>query len=267
MRIPIAFCGIALALALAGPAAAHNPIPGIGIVVKRNPGTTSSFSAPGLPAIPADFFGPGSEPFAGAVGLESACSALCGHCDADCNGGPDDRLDYVENTDTGAFAMELAPVSLYSVAPIQVAVNGVVSFFDVFVEVRSLDPAPGARIPGSLQLPPGTTFAPGTSSVVVASSLDVHARFTFTNAATGAAVGQAIEQDFHLVLQDSNLPIARLNDGTPAGKIVLGLDGSTTVPFTYASAGGALVVQFKSLAETAVGDESASWGSFKSLFR
>lgn len=269
MRIPIAFCGIALALTLAGPAAAHNPIPGIGIVVKRNPGTTSSFAAPGLPAIPADFFGPGSEPFAGAVGLESACSALCGHCDADCNGGPDDRLDYVENTDTGAFAMELAPVSLYSVAPIQVAVNGVASFFDVFVELRCADPVPfpGIRIRGTLHLPPGATLAPGTSSVVEASSLDVHARFTFTNAATGAAVGQAIEQDFHLVLQDSNLPIARLNDGTPAGKIVLGLDGSTTVPFTYASAGGALVVQFKSLAETAVDEQSASWGSLKSLFR
>lgn len=267
MRIPIGFCGIALALALAGPAHAHNPIPGVGIVVKRNPGTSSAFATPGLPAIPADFFGPGSEPFAGAVGLESQCSALCGHCDADCNGGPDDRLDYVENTDTGIFAMELAPVHLYSAAPIQVAVNGVASFFDVFVELTCPGPVPSARIPGSLQLPPGATLAPGTSSVVAASSLDVHARFTFTDAATGAAVGQAIEQDFHLVLQESNLPIARLNDGTPAGKIVLGQDGPSAVPFTYASAGGALVVQLKSLAETAVGEQSASWGSFKSLFR
>lgn len=269
MRTPIAFCGIALALALAGPAHAHNPIPGIGIVVKRNPGTSSAFSAPGLPAIPADFFGPGSEPFAGAVGLESACSALCGHCDADCNGGPDDRLDYVENTDTGNLDMELAPVSLYSAAPIQVAVNGVASFFDVFVELSCQTPAPfpGLRIRGTLHLPPGATLSPGTSSVVAASSLDVHARFTFTDATTGAAVGQAIEQDFHLVLQESNLPIARLNDGTPAGKIVLGQDGTTAVPFTYASAGGALVVQLKSLTEAAVGEQSASWGSLKSLFR
>ncbi len=267
MRIPIAFCGIALALALAGPADAGNPIPGVGIVVKRNPGSGGNFAAPGLPAIPAGFFGPGSASFAGAVGLESQCSALCGHCDADCNGGPDDRLDYVENADPGTLAMELAPVSLYSAAPIQVAVNGVVSFFDVFMELRCPGPVPGARIPGALQLPPGATLAPGTSAVVAASSLDVHARFTFADAATGAAVGQAIEQDFHLVLQESNLPIARLNDGTQAGKIVLGLDGSTAVPFTYASAGGALVVQLKSLTEAAVADQSASWGSLKSLFR
>jgi hypothetical protein len=268
MRIPIALCGIALALALASPAEAGKPISGIGIVVKKNPGTGNRFGAPGLPAIPADFFGPGSEPFAGQVGLQGQCSQNCNGCDNDCGGDvSDSRIDYVEDTDTGTFATAMARAALYSTAPIQVAVNGVASFFDVFVEIRAPGPVPDAPIPGSLLLPPGVTLAPGTSAVVATSSCDVHARFTFTNAATGAVVGQAIEADLHLVLQESNLPIARLADGTPAGHIVLGLDGSTTVPFTYASAGNALFLQVKSLAEAPVGVEGASWGTVKSLFR
>lgn len=267
MRLTFAICGLALVLAGAAEAAS-NPIPGVGIVVKRNPGSSTAFSAPGLPAIPAGFFGPGSEPFSDVVGLQGGCSFRCDGCDDDCDGDTSDsRIDYVEDTDTGIFATATAPATLYSVAPIQVAVNGVASFFDVFVEISGPGLVPGAPIPGSLQLPPGVTLVPGTSAVVAASSCDVHARYTFADATTGAPVGQVIEADFPLVLQESSLPIARQNDGTPAGRIVLGLDGSTAVPFTYASAGGALIIQMKSLTEAPVGVEDASWGSLKSLFR
>ena len=267
MRLPITFCGLALALALAGTAdASSNPIPGVGIVVKRNPGTSTAFAAPGLPAIPAGFFGPGSAPFAGAVGLQGQCSQNCGGCDNDCGGNTSDsRIDYVEDTDTGIFATEMARASLYSTAPIEVAVNGVASFFDVFVEIRAPGPVADAPIPGSLQLPPGVTLAPGSSAIVAASSCDVHARFTFADATTGAAVGQVIEADLHLVLQESSLRIARIGDVHQ--RLVLGSDGSTAVPFTYASAGGALILQMKSLTEAPVSVEGANWGSFKSLFR
>jgi hypothetical protein len=267
MRPSLTICGLALLLAGAAEAAS-NPIPGIGIVVKRQPGSSTAIGGPGLPPIPAGFFGPGSEPFSGVVGLQGQCSQNCGGCDDDCDGDVDDsRIDYVEDTDTGIFATALARLSLYSTSPIEVAVNGVASFFDVFVEIRAPGLVPDAPIPGSLQLPPGVTLLPGTSAVVAASSCDVHARFTFADATTGAAVGQAIEVDLPLVLQETSLPIARQNDGTPAGRIVLGLDGSTAVPFTYASAGGALVLQMKSLTEAPVGVEGASWGSLKSIFR
>jgi hypothetical protein len=89
---------------------------------------------------------------------------------------------------------------LYSTAPIEVLVNGVPSFFDVFVELSGAGLVPDAPIPGSVQLPPGVSLVPGSSAVVASSSCDVHARFTFADAATGAAVGQAIEADFPLSL-------------------------------------------------------------------
>jgi hypothetical protein len=199
MRTPIAFCALALALSLSGTAeAASNPIPGVGIVVKRNrPGSSSSFSGPGLPAIPADFFAAGSAPFSGIVGLQGQCSQNCGGCDDDVD---DSRIDYVEDTDTGIFDTEMASASLYSTAPIEVLVNGVPSFFDVFVELSGAGLVPDAPIPGSVQLPPGVSLVPGSSAVVASSSCDVHARFTFADAATGAAVGQAIEADFPLSL-------------------------------------------------------------------
>jgi hypothetical protein len=272
MRTPIAFCGLALVLTLGSTADAvmplqSNPVPGIGIIVKKHPPGGSHFGAPGLPAIPAGFFGPGSAPFSGIVGLQGQCSHNCGGCDNDCAGDVDDsRIDYVEDTDTGTLATAMAPMALYSTAPIEVAVNGVASFFDVFVEIRAPGPVPGAPIPGSLQLPPGVVLAPGTSSVVENGSCDVHARFTFADAATGAVVGQVIEADLHLVLQESSLRIAAIGE-VHAHRLVLGSDGSTAVPFTYASAGGALIVQMKSLTEAPVGVEDASWGSLKSLFR
>jgi hypothetical protein len=269
VRLSLTLCGLALILAGAADAAMPllgNPVPGIGIIVKKHPPGSGYFGASGLAAIPAGFFGPGSEPFAGEVGLQGQCSFDCGGCDNDCGGSTSDsRIDYVEDTLTGIFATEMAPASLYSTAPIEVAVNGVVSFFDVFMEIRG--PVPGASIPGSLQLPPGVTLVPGSSAVVAGSSCDLHARFTFADATTGAVVGQAIEQEFHLVLQEANLPIARVNNGSTAGRIVLGLDGTATVPFTYASAGGALILQMKSLTEAPVGVDDASWGSLKSLFR
>jgi hypothetical protein len=267
MRPSLAICGLVLLLAGAAEAAS-NPIPGIGIIFKHPPGSSTAIGAPGLPAIPAGFFGPGSAPFSGVVDLQGQCSQNCGGCDDDCDGDVDDsRIDYVEDTDTGIFATALARAFLYSASPIEVAVNGVPSFFDVFVEIRGPGLVTDAPIPGSLQLPPGVTLAPGSSAVVAAGSCDVHARFTFADATTGAAVGQAIEADFPMVLQAGSLPIVRLNDGTPAGRIVLGLDGSTALPFTYASAGGGLVLQLKSLADAPVGVESASWGTVKGLFR
>jgi len=108
----------------------------------------------------------------------------------------DSRIDYVEDTDTGIFGTEMASASLYSTAPIEVLVNGVPSFFDVFVELSGAGLVPDAPIPGSVQLPPGVSLVPGSSAVVASSSCDVHARFTFADAITGVAVGRPSKQTF-----------------------------------------------------------------------
>jgi len=273
MRALIQFCGLALAMScLTGTAASAStkPVPGVGIVVKHYPPAGSEFGAPGLPAIPAGFFGPGSEPFTGVVGLQGQCSYACGGCDDDCDGGegtPDSRIDYVEDTVTGALEAVMAPAVLYSTAPIGVHVGGALSFFDVVLQISGQVPQPDAPIGGAVQLAPGPAFLPGMTAVVAGGFFDVRCRFTFTDATTGAAVGQSIEADLRLNLQDAGLPVTRLADGTPDGRIVLGLDGSTTVPFVFASDGGALVLELLSLTEAPVGVERSTWGAVKGSYR
>lgn len=248
-----------------GFAVAGNPIPGIGFVVKRPPGSSTAMVVPG------GFFGPGSEPFTGGVGLEGTCSHACGGCDDNCAGrenDPDGRIDYAADLGTGPFDVIMQAKVLYSTEPILVRINGVDSFFDVFVTIRGQGPLPDEPIPGTLLLPPGQSLDTGTSSLVLDSFFDIHCTMTFADASTGLPAGSAIEQDLHMELQDAGLPITRVADGTPEGYIVLGKGASNTVPFTYASAGGELVLKMLSLTELAtVSAEEKSWGALKNDYR
>src|SRR4051794_23708148 len=107
----------ALALLVALPAlslASSNPIPGVGIVVKRNPGSSTAL------VIPAGFFGAGSSPFSGSVALEGRCSHDCGGCDNSCAstpGSPDCRLDYATSSFTGPLDLTMPATTLYSSSP------------------------------------------------------------------------------------------------------------------------------------------------------
>jgi hypothetical protein len=260
MRFPVP--ALSLALLLASPLqvlAASNPIPGVGIVVKRPPGTSTALVVPG------GFFGGGSAAFAGGVGLEGSCSHQCGGCDSDCGGGPPDgRIDYAADTAAGPFDTSLSAMTLYSVEPIAVGS----SFFDVFVTLSGPGPLPDDPIPGIIVTAEGQELDTGSSALVQSGSVDLHATITFADHATGIAAGSSLEQDLHLALQEAALPIARVADGTATGHIVLGGNGATVTPFTYASAGGGLSLRLLSLEPGApVPARAKSWGQVKAVHR
>jgi len=239
--------------------ASSNPIPGVGIVVKRPPGSSTAFVLPG------GFFGIGSPPFSGSVGLQGRCSNECGGCDSDCGGGPPEgRIDYAADGSAGPFDQSMTAMTLYSVAPI--AVGG--SSFDVFVTISGPGPLSDDPIPGTLAIPSGASLGVGELSSVSSSSLDLHATITFADHATGIAAGSSLEKDVHLTLQDSALPIARMADGTAAGHIVLGGNGATVTPFTYASSGGEMSLRMLTLEPgSPVPTRAKTWGAVKLIAR
>lgn len=239
-----------------------NPIPGVGIVVKRNrPGSSTAFAAPG------GFFGPGSEPFTGFVPMEGRCSHECGGCNTVC-GTPDGRIDYAADAPSGPFDLSMASMTLYSVTPIPVDIGGATSLFDVVVTLSGPGPLADDPIPGSLALPPAGSLGLGGTSTVQSSAIDLHATITFADHATGVAAGGSLEQDLHLTLQEVALPIARVLDGTSTGHIVLGGDGASVRTFTFASSGDELRIGFLSNEQgAAVPVRARSWGAVKSMYR
>lgn len=272
MRIVVSLAVLcAVTLGTAGEGLATKTVPGVGVVVKKHPGSEADFGAPLLPPIPADFFHPGSEPFTGEIRLLGPLSVSCPSCDEDSNGLPpeaaDSRIDYVEETPSEPFVMELAPVVLVSEEPIPVNSGASTSLFDVFVTIGAQSTVPDAPALGLLQCAPGAILLPGSVSSVASSFLDVRCTFTFADASTGETAGSAIVHEFRLHLQEADLPVTRVADGTEDGRIVIGLDGLTTLPFTYASSGGELTLNLRSMyAESPVTAETRSWGAVKELF-
>ncbi|MGD9548201.1 MAG: hypothetical protein AB7V45_11745 [Candidatus Krumholzibacteriia bacterium] len=276
MRRSSSVCTIALALVLgAGTAlAASIPVPGVGVVIKKCPppnycGPSTNFGAPGLPALPADFFHPGSLPFEGLVDLERACQLYCypPPCDEDCD---DLRIDFSMDAPSGPFDTSLVPLSFRSVAPIAVGDgSGVDSFFDVWVEV--LPPSGSLTVSGSLSIESGTALLPGTASFVVDSFFDIEYRITFTQAGTTDPAGQPVTGSMRLDLQDVGLPIACLDDGSPTGVFVLGHggggSGGQVEPFGFADSGGGFELTLESVVDSVVESRNVSWGTAKSLFR
>ncbi|MEY4375311.1 MAG: hypothetical protein RL760_1478 [Candidatus Eisenbacteria bacterium] len=207
-----------LALLLLAPAvalASSNPIPGVGIIVKRNPGSSSAL------AIPPDFFGPGSSSFSGTVSLEGTCSHLGPTRFEECDDG-DARFDFVLSSGSSALQLFMSPVTLYSSTPITVSVGGAPLVLDVVVRLSSLDPLPSSRISGQLELSPGTVLAPGSSSTLASGFLDLLATTTFVDPSSGVAVGSSLQQPLRLSLVGTDVPITRIDDGTAFGRIVLG---------------------------------------------
>jgi hypothetical protein len=260
---------LALVLSLAVPmgvAHANNPIPGVGIIVKRNPCCASARIG-----VPDGFFDPGSVPVDETVALEGRCTHACGGCD-NCAGSPisDARFDYSTDTNAGPFAITMAATTLYSQNPIEVDINGVPSFFDVFVELSGPGPESDDPIPGTMTLAPGTSLDPGTVAPVSAASLDVTYTITFHDHTTGEQAGTSITGDLETVLKNLGLlnSAARVADGTPAGHIVFGSDGTTTSDFTFGSANDELVIKMLSLDQLGpVSAQATTWGAVKSIYR
>ena len=147
-----------------------------------------NFGVPGSPAIPADFFGPGSDPFTGAVCLEGAPlgpTVFGDFGDADTliyrSADPFDRCDLPSATEQ-TVDIEIVALSLRSISPITVTFNGGQNpeSWDVAVDLS----------PGGLQ---GGTPASSLSATkthcnggTYTSILYVQPRFTFTDVSAPA---------------------------------------------------------------------------------
>ena len=262
---------VLLACGFGVPAArASNPIPGVGIVIKqcKCPPAWKCCSAV-TARMAAGFFGPGSAPVDSGVTLIGRCSHDCGGCETDCGGGPPDgRFDFAADSPSGPFEVSMAPMTLYSADPISIDVGGSVASLDVIVTLSGLGPLADDPISGTLAIPSGAALLPGAATTVQSSSLDLHATITFADHVTGVPVGGSVEQDLHLTLQEAALPIACIADGSLTGHLVPGGNGATVTPFTFASAGGELQVQMRSLeAGAPVPARSRSWGTLKTVYR
>jgi hypothetical protein len=140
-----------------------------------------SFSGadPCSPPLPADFFGPGSDPFVDQVCLEGEPLGLTtwgDFQDSDTlilrDADPFDKCDLDYGTDRVVTA-EIVALNLRSVAPIEVSYNGGMFFeqWDVAVDLSPTPPQPVSTVTATRTHCNGGTYG---------SNLFVHPRFTFT---------------------------------------------------------------------------------------
>lgn len=257
-------------LLVAGPvlAATGDPLPGVDILVKKKPSdkkSTVHFGQPDFPGIPADFFGPGSDPFTGDVDLKGMCTVSgCSDCDNDCDG-PHSHTDFTEGASPETIEIEMVPLTLRSVDPITVNVNGEPTLFDVRIVLSGDAAATETPFTGQFTMPAGTVLAPGVSTFIVDSFFDVWCSIEFFAAGTNSLVGSVLTVAVHMVLQDIDLPVTRDTEG--AQPVVMGYDGTLVQPFLYRSDGGGFDLGLESVYANVVANEDASWGEVKSLFR
>jgi hypothetical protein len=130
-----------------------------------------NFGVVGSPAIPADFFGPGSEPFTGEVCFSGTPSGHPSFPDADTiirRIGPFE--DFCDIDAAPTFDIEIVALSLVSVDPISVVVDGTPEDWDVAVGLSSV-----AAPLGTL-----TTTRTHCNGGTYTSTLRVLPKFTFT---------------------------------------------------------------------------------------
>jgi hypothetical protein len=143
-----------------------------------------TFGVDGSPAIPADFFGPGSMPFSGDICLKGEPLGATqwgefGEADTLILRAEDpfDRCD-LPGPDENTVEIEIVALNLVSVAPITVNMGGELKLWDVAVDLSSV-PAP----PGTL-----TAIKTHCNGGTFTSLLHVQPRFTFTMVEDSAEV-------------------------------------------------------------------------------
>ena len=101
------------------------------------------FGSGDLPAIPADFFGPGSDPFDGVVAFKGVPADPSTNTLADTIVRRAD--DAIMFDPPAPIDIEILELNLVSTRPVKVTYNGGIteSFFDVFVELDPTGPSPG----------------------------------------------------------------------------------------------------------------------------
>jgi len=140
------------------------------------------------PTLPADFFGPGSDPFEGQICFEGAPAPTClGDYDTIVRRTQDAEF-FDPLPDNATVPIEIVELSLRSIAPIEVSFSGIPSFFDVFVELNVSFPLPAGSIEIDLLNPMGGTFNSG---------FPVIPRFTFNE--VGGAGSFQTPDDFIII--------------------------------------------------------------------
>ncbi|MCH8252962.1 MAG: hypothetical protein IID36_10970 [Planctomycetes bacterium] len=141
----------------------------------ENANMCHAFGVTGSPAIPADFFGPGSDPFVGAVCLVGKPLQITEFGNADTlvarSADPFDRCDPTTGI-SATVTIDVFALSLESVAPVSVTYDGgqASELWDVAVDLSEIAP------------PSGTLTATKTycNGGVYISTLFIQPRFTFT---------------------------------------------------------------------------------------
>jgi hypothetical protein len=200
--------------------------PGIDCYITEN--AMIMFGPPDNPPLPADFFGPGSDPFDGIIALKG--KPLPG-------GVVDTLIQRVNGADLpsgGASAMvdvEMVALSLTSIAPIRVTYYGgmVESFFDVFVTIPE---------PSSGQMSIVRTHENG-GTFNIDSFFDITYQIEFTEPGTGQPVATYITPNLNLSgssntwqdtpVKDPEIPPCSDNDFYPNGEYPMTLGGPASM--------------------------------------
>lgn len=171
------------------------------------------FGVAGSPAIMADFFAPGSAPFTGSVclqGVPLGVTPFGVFGDADTlvrrTSDPFDRCQLSPVT-ADPIPLELVALSLESVSPIMVIVNGQPEAWDVFVDLSDT-PAPLGSLTATKTHCNGGTYT---------SLLNVLPRFTFTKVAdpTQVRVLDTGLEGLPPIILDQNTPAPWVHDVDP----------------------------------------------------
>ncbi len=227
--------GLAMAvwLGAAAPlwAATGDPLPGIDVLIKRKPSqkpTRAVFGTPDLPALPAGFFFSGSPAFSGDVFFEWVDPT---------NDNDAIDLDFVEGATPNVFDVELEPMTLTSVEPVDI---GGGSFFDVTYELAADGLPPGEPVTGTIAIPPGETLAPNLSHPIVDMAFNVSYSIQFFETGTGNPVGSPVTGTTTLNAVDVENQVFRQDFGPV--QIRNGTEPFTPVSFESPGGGHVLTV-------------------------
>ena len=107
--------------------------------------THVEFGTTALPTLPADFFGPGSDPFDGRIDFQGEPESVpwCGHCQGDTLILRPDPIPFPPAPSTQLVDIEIVELNLVSTSPIKVTYDGgsIDSFFDVYMRLSSVPDA------------------------------------------------------------------------------------------------------------------------------
>lgn len=217
------------------------------------PGTSVQFGPAEVPAVPADFFGPGSDPFTGSVGFEG------GPGDVDTQmqrGGPIDCPGAGFPRPCDPVSVEIVQLDLVALSPITVTFNGGQNPEEWAVALTlTPGPQPVGTLNAVLEQLNGGNYT---------SNFSVNARFVFTKIGggpsltldQGQSVGMSISPSPWSVNVDPGLNLIAPNDGDFVAGV---LNGNTVVSTQVVSDNGGVIHTVEPPVDTTIPTIS-EWG-------